>query len=109
MFISKSVEKSVRTCKISFFFAGVAMAAWAPLVPFLKTFLNISNVSLSYLILSLGVGSILGMLLTSSAIKVLGAKIAFIVIASVLTFSLASVAYTPSYSIAFITVFFYGR
>lgn len=108
MFLSKSVKKSVRTCKISFFFAGVSMAAWAPLVPFLKTYLNISHVSLSYLILCLGIGSILGMFLTAGMITYLGSKKAFIVIASVLTFSLASVVYTPSFSIAFITVFFYG-
>ena len=108
MFVSSNVKKSVRTCKISFFFAGVAMAAWAPLVPFLKTYLNISHITLSYLILCLGLGSILGMFLTSAMIKFLGAKKAFIVFASVLTVSLGCVVYTPSFYIAFITVFFYG-
>jgi predicted MFS family arabinose efflux permease len=57
--------------RIAFFIAGFGMAAWAPLVPFAKERLGVSEGTLGTLLLCLGAGSILAMpfagLLTSRA------------------------------------------
>lgn len=50
--------------RLAFFIAGLAMATWAPLVPFAKTRINIDDGSLGLLLLCIGVGSIMAMPLT---------------------------------------------
>ncbi|MFV8903859.1 MFS transporter [Serratia fonticola] len=50
--------------RLTFFIAGLAMATWAPLVPFAKTRINIDDGSLGLLLLCIGVGSIMAMPLT---------------------------------------------
>jgi predicted MFS family arabinose efflux permease len=50
--------------RLAFFIAGLAMATWAPLVPFAKTRTNIDDGSLGLLLLCIGVGSIMAMPLT---------------------------------------------
>lgn len=47
--------------RISFFIAGFAMSAWAPLVPFAKSRLGVDDGVLGGLLLCLGVGSIVAM------------------------------------------------
>ncbi|HHQ4308041.1 TPA: MFS transporter [Serratia fonticola] len=50
--------------RLAFFIAGLAMATWAPLVPFAKTRIAIDDGSLGLLLLCIGVGSIMAMPLT---------------------------------------------
>lgn len=50
--------------RLAFFIAGLAMATWAPLVPFAKTRIGIDDGSLGLLLLCIGVGSIMAMPLT---------------------------------------------
>jgi predicted MFS family arabinose efflux permease len=50
--------------RLAFFIAGLAMATWAPLVPFAKTRIGIDDGSLGLLLLCIGVGSIMVMPLT---------------------------------------------
>ena len=57
---SLTVLKSARTC---FFLLGFAIAAWAPLVPYIQKDLSLSKVELSLMILTMGLGSIIGMLI----------------------------------------------
>ena len=47
--------------RAAFFLAGFAMSAWAPLIPFAKARLNISDGHLGVLLLCLGTGSVIGM------------------------------------------------
>ncbi|MFZ1874635.1 MAG: MFS transporter [Chania sp.] len=57
------VPEQVAT-RLAFFIAGIGMAAWAPLVPFAKTRINIDDGSLGLLLLCIGAGSMLAMPLT---------------------------------------------
>ena len=57
------VPEQVAT-RLAFFIAGLGMAAWAPLVPFAKTRINIDDGSLGLLLLCIGAGSMLAMPLT---------------------------------------------
>lgn len=50
--------------RLAFFIAGLAMAAWAPLVPFAKARIALNDASLGVLLLCIGVGSLLAMPLT---------------------------------------------
>lgn len=60
--------------RAAFFAAGFAVAAWAPLVPFVKNRLAIDEATLGYLLLCLGVGSILAMLSSGNIISRFGCK-----------------------------------
>jgi predicted MFS family arabinose efflux permease len=49
--------------RLAFLVAGFGIACWAPLVPFAKTRLAVSDSTLGLLLLSLGIGSVLAMLM----------------------------------------------
>ncbi|MET4176442.1 putative MFS family arabinose efflux permease [Bradyrhizobium sp. LA6.1] len=50
--------------RLAFLVAGFGIACWAPLVPFAKTGLGVDDGVLGLLLLSLGIGSVVAMLLT---------------------------------------------
>ncbi|MBR0706461.1 MFS transporter [Bradyrhizobium liaoningense] len=50
--------------RLAFLVAGFGIACWAPLVPFAKTRLGVDDGMLGLLLLSLGIGSVVAMLLT---------------------------------------------
>ncbi len=60
--------------RIAFFVNGFSIAAWAPLVPFVKSRLGVSNGTLGLLLLWIGVGSIASMLLTGPLCSRFGSK-----------------------------------
>lgn len=47
--------------RVAFFLAGFAMSTWAPLIPFAKSRLHLSDGHLGMLLLCLGAGSVIGM------------------------------------------------
>lgn len=60
--------------RAAFFAAGFAVAAWAPLVPFVKNRLAINDATLGCLLLCLGVGSILAMVSSGSVVSRFGCR-----------------------------------
>jgi fucose permease len=60
--------------RAAFFAAGFAVAAWAPLVPFVKSRLDIDEATLGCLLLCLGVGSILAMVSSGSIVSRFGCR-----------------------------------
>ena len=60
--------------RLGFFIAGLVMAAWAPLVPFAKARLALTEGMLGLLLLGLGIGSILAMPLAGAAVARLGCR-----------------------------------
>jgi len=69
--------------RIIFLLSGLAMSAWAPLVPFVKLRLGINDAVLGLLLLCLGAGSIFSMPLTGYLTNKLGCK-TVIVLAGIL-------------------------
>ncbi|MFS2224439.1 MFS transporter [Pantoea sp. B65] len=67
--------------RVIFFIAGLGMSAWAPLVPYAKNRIGLSDASLGALLLSLGVGSLVAMPLTGKLAAKYGCK-ALIITAS---------------------------
>lgn len=60
--------------RIVFLIAGIAVSAWAPLVPYAKTRLAVSDGALGGLLLFLGLGSLIAMPLTGSLVGKQGCK-----------------------------------
>ncbi len=60
--------------RLAFLTAGLAMAAWAPLVPYVKARLGLGEAELGLLLLCLGVGSLLAMPLTGLLAARLGCR-----------------------------------
>ncbi|MDB5765286.1 MAG: putative rane protein [Collimonas fungivorans] len=60
--------------RLAFLSAGLAMAAWAPLVPYVKARLGLEEAELGLLLLCLGVGSLLAMPLTGVLAARLGCR-----------------------------------
>lgn len=102
---SLTVLKSAKTC---FFLLGFAIAAWAPLVPFVQSNLAISKLELSLMILTMGVGSISGMLLSTVIVKVKGTRFAVFFSGLALCLSLIAVASMPGFILEFVFLFIYG-
>lgn len=60
--------------RLAFLVAGFTSACWAPLVPFAKARLGVNDAQLGLLLLSFGVGSVLGVSLAGVAAARIGAK-----------------------------------
>ncbi len=70
-----SPERSVLATRLVFLMNGIAMAAWAPLVPLAKARLGLDEGSLGLLLLFLGIGSVVAMPLTGVLVARLGCRI----------------------------------
>ena len=78
------------------------MAAWAPLVPYAKSRLGLSEGALGLLLLSLGIGSIVAMPLTGALAARFGSRAAIIAAATLLCGALpflAIVAWLPAFAL----------
>lgn len=102
---SLTVLKSARTC---FFLLGFAIAAWAPLVPYIQKDLSLSKVELSLMILTMGLGSIIGMLIATFIVKVKGTRFAVFVSGTLLCLALIAVAARFNFVLQFFCVLVYG-
>ncbi|CAM2157758.1 Uncharacterized MFS-type transporter YPO1221/y2967/YP_0917 [Paraburkholderia tropica] len=71
--------------RAAFFAAGLAVASWAPLVPFVKSKLAIDDATLGVLLLCLGIGSVLAMFGSGNIVSRFGCQ-------RVITFSMMLVA-----------------
>lgn len=63
-----------RATRLVFLLAGMAMASWAPLVPYVKNRLAIDAGSLGVLLLCLGIGSLMAMPVTGALVARHGAR-----------------------------------
>ncbi|WP_413616578.1 MFS transporter [Halomonas cupida] len=63
-----------RATRLVFLLAGIAMASWAPLVPYVKNRLAIDAGSLGVLLLCLGIGSLMAMPVTGALVARHGAR-----------------------------------
>ncbi|CNI23407.1 MFS transporter [Yersinia pekkanenii] len=81
------VAQQVST-RLAFFIAGLGMAAWAPLVPFAKERIGLSDGSLGLLLLCIGVGSMLAMPLTGMLTAKWGCRATILLAGAVLCLDL---------------------
>ena len=60
--------------RLSFLVAGIAMASWAPQVPYAAARLGLGNSAFGLLLLCLGIGSVLAMQVTGAAVARFGSR-----------------------------------
>src|SRR4051812_3943647 len=60
--------------RLSFLVAGFGVACWAPLVPFAKQRLGVSDAALGLLLLCIGIGSVAAMIITGPLSARFGSK-----------------------------------
>ncbi|CAG4999056.1 Inner membrane protein YbjJ [Dyadobacter sp. CECT 9275] len=83
------VIKSARTATLLIFLVcGIGISSWAPMVPFVKTNLGLSEANLGIVLLSLGAGAILTMPFTSLFINQYGSRKVSLVAAVVIALML---------------------
>lgn len=63
-----------RATRLSFFLAGFGLACWAPLVPFARERLGVSEAELGTILLFLGLGAVLGMPVSGALSSRLGSR-----------------------------------
>lgn len=94
--------------RIAFFVAGLAMAAWAPLVPYAKTRLGIDEGTLGLLLLALGAGSLVTMPVTGAIAGRYGCRRVILFASAAICATLPLLAHLSSLPAMALTLFVFG-
>lgn len=94
--------------RLAFLAAGLAMAAWAPLVPFAKSRLALGEAELGLLLLCLGAGSLVAMPLTGLLTARYGCRLIVLVSGALACVCLPGLAFAPTPALLGATLFAVG-
>jgi len=94
--------------RLAFLAAGMAMSAWAPLVPYAKARMGIEQAELGALLLCLGVGSMTAMPLTGILAARFGCRLVILLSGVMTCFILPMLAVVPSPLLLAISLFLFG-
>jgi MFS family permease len=97
-----------RAMRMVFFITGFGMAAWAPLVPFAKGRLGISEAGLGLLLLCLGTGSIVTMPLAGAVAARVGSRLVIVASGLLLCLTLPLLAAVSSLPILVAALLVFG-
>lgn len=100
--------KQRRSTRLAFFTAGLAMAAWAPLVPYAKARLGLGEAELGLLLLCFGGGSMLAMPLTGILAARFGCRPVVLLSGFVCCFVLPALTLADSPPLLALTLFLFG-
>ncbi|HEV7813775.1 MAG TPA: MFS transporter [Janthinobacterium sp.] len=94
--------------RLAFLVAGLAMSAWAPLVPYAKTRLGLEEGGLGLLLLCLGGGSLLAMPATGVLASRFGCRPVVLCSGAVVCLSMPMLAVAPSPLLLSLALFLFG-
>ncbi|ALN92083.1 MFS transporter [Lysobacter gummosus] len=94
--------------RIAFFIAGLAMAAWAPLVPYAKARTGVDEGTLGLLLLALGAGSLMTMPLTGAIAARYGCRRVILLASAVVCASLPLLAQFSTVPAMALSLFVFG-
>ncbi|MGO1071687.1 MFS transporter [Lysobacter sp. CA199] len=94
--------------RIAFFIAGLAMAAWAPLVPYAKARTGVDEGMLGWLLLALGAGSLVTMPLTGAIAGRYGCRRVILLASAVVCATLPLLAHFSTLPAMALTLFVFG-
>lgn len=103
-----SVLLQQRATRLAFFIAGFAIAAWAPLVPYAKMRANLAEDALGFLLLCLGVGSIIAMPIGSACAERFGFRPVLIISSLLACLALPPLAVLSSFAGLAVALFVFG-
>src|SRR5579875_1443337 len=84
-----------RATRLVFLLAGIAMASWAPMVPYAKTRLGLSDAALGLVLLGVGAGALVAMPLAGWSLARLGCRLVILATAAVACLVLPALAVAP--------------
>jgi fucose permease len=94
--------------RLAFLAAGLAMSAWAPLVPFAKERLALGEADLGMLLLCLGAGSLMAMPVTGLLASRFGCRVVVLVSGAFVCMVLPGLAIAPTPMLLGATLFTFG-
>ncbi|USX26558.1 MFS transporter [Oxalobacteraceae bacterium OTU3CINTB1] len=94
--------------RLAFLAAGLAMSAWAPLVPFAKQRLALGEADLGLLLLCLGAGSLMAMPVTGLLASRFGCRVVVLVSGAFVCLVLPGLAVAPTPMLLGATLFAFG-
>lgn len=94
--------------RLSFLVAGIAMASWAPQVPYAKARLGLGDSGFGLLLLCLGVGSVLAMQATGAAVARFGSRAVIFVGGTGVCLTLPALAYANTAYLLAIALLIFG-
>jgi MFS family permease len=94
--------------RLAFLAAGLAMSAWAPLVPFAKMRLALGEAELGLLLLCLGAGSLLAMPVTGVLAARFGCRLVVLASGALVCLVLPGLAFAPTPLLLGCTLFAFG-
>lgn len=94
--------------RIAFLITGLGMSAWAPLVPYAKSRLDINEATLGLLVLCLGVGSLLAMPVTGILTGRFGCRRVIVASGLLFTTCLAFLAIAPTVPLMALALLLFG-
>lgn len=97
-----------RSTRLIFFVAGLAMSAWAPLVPFAKARVGADDATLGFVLLCLGAGSIATMPFTAALAARFGCRALVGAACAVLCVAIPMLALAPTVALLAASVFVFG-
>lgn len=103
-----SVRQQVYVARIGYFLSGFAVACWAPLIPILEHNLSLSTEAVSLLVISFGIGSVVGMLLSGPFLRWFGFKLTYAFCCLAISTTICIIALMPSYEIVFGSLILFG-
>ncbi len=104
----RQVSGARRGTLLIFLICGIALASWAPMVPYAKDRLHLNDAELGALLLFLGVGAILTMPLTGFFIRQFGCRKVMLTAALVLGVTLPSLIIVNSIPAMAVALFIFG-
>ncbi|MCO6055588.1 MFS transporter [Pseudomonas sp. MOB-449] len=111
--MSEVLEQLIGKCernstRVAFFIAGFGMAAWAPLIPFVKERASLSEGLLGLLLLCLGAGSFLAMPFAGYLSGRHGCRGPIIAGALMISAALPMLSYSDNFVVLALTLFLFG-
>jgi predicted MFS family arabinose efflux permease len=94
--------------RLAFLAAGLAISAWAPLVPLAKLRLGVDEAELGLLLLCLGAGSLLAMPVTSALAARFGCRRIILWAGALICVLLPALAFAPSPTLLAVALFAFG-
>ena len=104
----ESARHQVYVARIGYFLCGYAVACWAPLIPIVQSSLQLSTEAISVLVLSFGIGSVSGMLLTNLVLTRISFKLTYAISCATTALAISLVALTPGYFVIMGAVILFG-
>ncbi|GAB6387480.1 MFS transporter [Stutzerimonas marianensis] len=102
---SPSVRRATR---VGFFMAGFGLSVWAPLVPFVRARIEMSDALFGILLLCVGIGSLTWMPLSGMLVARQGIRPVILGSVALLALALAAMALTHSIAILAVALFCFG-